>query len=389
MRKFLTLTVFVISIYSFSQAGMKFEEPDFKTVLAKAKKENKLVFLDAYAVWCGPCKLMVKNIFPLQTVGDFYNANFINVKIDMEKGEGIELAKKFKVQGYPTYLFIDGDGNEVHRTMGYVKEEDFIQFGKDALNPAGRMSTLVKRFEDGDRNPEFLKSLVEKALMSDRDFYEKVLVAYYDTNKGKELSKDDVNLLMYGMYSTESAAYSIFKQRKTDIEKVLSPANYKKIENGLLLSKIYKNTYNKETKTLDENQYLKQVEEILTKDEAQKALLSAKANIAYSKKDFPTWEKLSLEKYKDVSQVDPNELNSISWRFFENVTNKDALQKAITWAKESIKKDEGYYNTDTLAHLYSKVGDKENAKIWAKKSIELAKVKGEDSAETQKLLDSL
>lgn len=87
MRKFLTLTAFVISIYSFSQARMKFEEPDFKTVLAKAEKENKLVFFDAYAVWCGPCKLMVKNIFPLETVGDFYNANFINVKIDMEKGE--------------------------------------------------------------------------------------------------------------------------------------------------------------------------------------------------------------------------------------------------------------------------------------------------------------
>jgi uncharacterized protein YyaL (SSP411 family) len=59
----------------------------------KAKKENKLIFVDAYASWCGPCKLMVKNIFPLKTVGDYYNSHFINAKIDMEKGEGIELAK--------------------------------------------------------------------------------------------------------------------------------------------------------------------------------------------------------------------------------------------------------------------------------------------------------
>lgn len=389
MRKILTLTVLVISIFSFGQGGMKFEEPNFKAVLAKAKKENKLVFLDAYAVWCGPCKLMVKNIFPLQTVGDYYNANFVNVKIDMEKGEGIELAKKYKVQGYPTYLFIDGDGNEVHRTMGYVQEADFIQFGKDALNPEGRMSSLVKRFESGDNDPEFLKSFVMKALYADRALYEKALIRYFDVNKRKELTKEDVNLLQYGISSTESPVYQIFKDRKTDIEKIITPAAYTKFENNLLLSKAYKSNYNKETKTLDEAQFLKQIQGFLTKDEAQKALLSAKGNIAFSKKDFATWQSLMIEKYKETSNVDANELNSVSWRFYENVTDKAALQKAILWAQESVKKDEGYYNTDTLAHLYSKIGDKQNAKIWATKSIELAKTKGEDFEGTKKLLESL
>ena len=110
MKKFITLTAIILSAFSFGQTGMKFEESTFKVALEKAKKEKKLIFLDAYATWCGPCKLMVKNIFPLQSVGDYYNSNFINTKLDMEKGEGLELAKKYGVKVDPTDLFMYGDG---------------------------------------------------------------------------------------------------------------------------------------------------------------------------------------------------------------------------------------------------------------------------------------
>ena len=389
MKKFITLTAIILSAFSFGQTGMKFEESTFKVALEKAKKEKKLIFLDAYATWCGPCKLMVKNIFPLQSVGDYYNSNFINTKLDMEKGEGLELAKKYGVKVYPTYLFIDGDGKEVHRTVGYVKEEDFIQFGKDAINPEARLTTLVKRFEDGEKDPVFLKDLAFKMMYSDQALFSRILGRYFEVNAGKELTKEDINLLLQSLNSVESETYKIFKEKKTEIEKVIKPEAYTKINNNLLLAKVYKNNYNKDTKVLNEKQYLSEAETILSKDEAQKALLSAKAKVALAKKDIPTWQNLMIEKYKDVTNIDPYELNDISWRFFENVTDKTGLLKAITWAEESVKKLESAHNTDTLANLYNKVGDKPNAKKWATKSIELAKAKGDDYASTKKILDSL
>ena len=104
MKKTAILSLLFFAVIAFGQ-GIKFEEGNFKSLLAKAKKENKLIFIDAYAVWCGPCKLMVKNIFPLKPVGDYYNANFINAKIDMEKGEGIELAKKIQCKSFPNISF--------------------------------------------------------------------------------------------------------------------------------------------------------------------------------------------------------------------------------------------------------------------------------------------
>ncbi|WP_449401351.1 thioredoxin family protein [Chryseobacterium wanjuense] len=158
MKKLAILSSLFIGAIAFAQ-GIKFEDTNFATVLAKAKKENKLVFIDAYTTWCEPCKLMVKNVFPQKAVGDYYNSHFVNAKIDMEKGEGIALAKKYNVKAYLTYLFVDGNGELVHRTLGYVEENDFIQFAKDAGDPSKRLTALKQKFENGEKDPEFLKTL--------------------------------------------------------------------------------------------------------------------------------------------------------------------------------------------------------------------------------------
>ena len=68
-----------------NKRSIVFEEIGLKEALEKAKKENKLVFIDAYTAWCQPCVMMGKNVFTLDKVADFYNRNFINLKIDFGK----------------------------------------------------------------------------------------------------------------------------------------------------------------------------------------------------------------------------------------------------------------------------------------------------------------
>lgn len=104
----------------------------WKEILAQAKKENKLVFLDAYTTWCRPCIMMAKNVFTLNHVAEYYNTNFINVTMDMEKGDGPALVKKYKIRAYPDFLWIDGDGRIVHRNGGYQEADVFIATGKEA-----------------------------------------------------------------------------------------------------------------------------------------------------------------------------------------------------------------------------------------------------------------
>lgn len=113
--------------------GIQFIHQDWDKALQQAKEQNKLIFIDIYATWCGPCKLLQKKTFTDQNVADFFNENFINLSIDGEKTIGPMLAQKFAIQGYPTLIVTDADGKPVVYTMGFVEPENLLYFGKEAL----------------------------------------------------------------------------------------------------------------------------------------------------------------------------------------------------------------------------------------------------------------
>ena len=116
-----------------ADAGIQFKNISFEQALKEAKASNKLIFMDAYAEWCGPCKYMTANVFTEQEVGAFYNKNFINLKVDMEKGEGPALAAKYQVRAYPTLFFIDGDGKVVKKVLGAQTTQKMIQIGNELV----------------------------------------------------------------------------------------------------------------------------------------------------------------------------------------------------------------------------------------------------------------
>lgn len=113
--------------------GIQFSDMSFEDALKEAKSTNKLIFMDAYAAWCGPCKMMAKKTFTDSKVGEVFNENFINLKIDMEKGEGPALAKRYGVRAYPTLYFINGDGEVVHKIVGALGPDDFLERSAPAL----------------------------------------------------------------------------------------------------------------------------------------------------------------------------------------------------------------------------------------------------------------
>ena len=110
--------------------GISFIEGDWKKALAKAKAEKKLIFVDAYATWCGPCKKLQNEVFPDAAVGSFFNKNYINITIDVEKGQGVEFAQKYGVEVLPTLYITDENGNPITYTKGYMSASDLLKFGQ-------------------------------------------------------------------------------------------------------------------------------------------------------------------------------------------------------------------------------------------------------------------
>jgi thioredoxin 1 len=99
--------------------GIKFFNGSLMEAKLKAKAEGKFIFMDAYASWCGPCKMMQKNTFPDPLVGKVFNEKFVSVAYDMEVGEGLALSAEYPVQAYPTLFFLDADGKVISSELGF------------------------------------------------------------------------------------------------------------------------------------------------------------------------------------------------------------------------------------------------------------------------------
>lgn len=133
MKNFSGLIVLALIFSSFiwfpetTNKEIKFENITFNQALAKAKKENKMVFMNVYAVWCGPCKLLQKTTFKTDKVADSFNKSFVNINVDAEKGEGIELSRRYDVTAHPLMLVISPSGKVEKRILGYVKEDQLIK----------------------------------------------------------------------------------------------------------------------------------------------------------------------------------------------------------------------------------------------------------------------
>lgn len=157
MKKFILASVLFGAAALVAPAQTEFRHITFDEALSAAQKENKLVFVDFFTTWCGPCKMMSNKTFPQKEVGDFMNAKFIPLKLDAEN-EGAALAKKYGVKAYPTYVVIDPKGQEVAKFSGYMDGPKFIDKVNAALDPEQSPERIKARYEAGERTPKLVNS---------------------------------------------------------------------------------------------------------------------------------------------------------------------------------------------------------------------------------------
>lgn len=400
MKKILiTLVVLLVASASFAQtetasaAGIQFETGTWAEILAKAKQQNKYVFVDAYTTWCGPCKWMDKNVFPTAEAGAYFNKNFVNAKIDMEKGEGLDIAKKYNVQAYPTYLYVDGNGDLVHRVVGSMETPKFIEASSNALDPDKQYGTLIRKFDNGDRDPDFLyKASYAAQSAYDTKKAQEIGAAYLKTQSNL-LEEKNVKFISQFTGSATDPNFEFMRKNAPAFEASLGKEQY--------ASKMYQIAFQSSYADLG-------VKRDITKEQTPAVIAKAKdyfkkvlpeqegklsANFAMNvyriTKDWDNYAKQAIAYYDNNASATSMELNSVAWAFYENIDNPEYLKKALGWGLQSVKLSEEYANTDTVASLYTKLGDKKNAKEYATKAIALGKASGQDVSSTEKLLQDI
>lgn len=136
IRFILAFTIFfsfhaIAQIKKMPHKGIQFIDKDWNAILAMAKKEHKLVFVDAYAIWCAPCQEMKMSVFTDRSLASSFNQRFVNFMIDVEKKGGIEFAAHYQIDTYPTLLFINADGKLIKKIEGFIDARTLAEFAAE------------------------------------------------------------------------------------------------------------------------------------------------------------------------------------------------------------------------------------------------------------------
>lgn len=362
--------------------GINFKKDNWNAILAKAKAEDKLIFVDAYTTWCGPCKKMDRDVFVNMEVGSFYNKMFVNVKMDMEKGEGIKIARDYNVNAFPTFLFIDGNGKLMHRTAGFHSVNQFIALGNEAISPGGRLVELEKQYQEGKRDPDFLKKYTKIRYDAADGSHEEIAYQYLKTQEDWS-TEDNQKFLFAYLNSSKTEMFDYLLDNKEGFaEQYGQQAVMAKIQEVIYAS----------IEDTKEDSGLEQIGRLFQKAYPEKAdEMTARFALTFYRQagDREKYMDAALAYHKKYPTKDQAELNETAWTFYRISKDKKRLKKAVKLAKKSIALDSNYYNNDTLAHLYSALGKKRKAVKQARKAIVLAEKDSIDAAATMELLEGM
>ena len=194
----------ILPLSSFAQ-GVDFRDLTMQEALDAAAKEKKLVFVDFYTTWCGPCKKMSAEVFTQTQVGEFFNKAFVNLKLDAEKGEGKIAARKYNVSAYPTFVVLNPEGTEVYRTVGSMEADAFVEKVRKGIDPKWSPDGLTRRYGKGERTPELVNDYA--MLMMEQKKYEegeRVIAEYFGKLSDKRRVKPE-NFFLYSRYALNAA----------------------------------------------------------------------------------------------------------------------------------------------------------------------------------------
>lgn len=377
------ISVLFISLFylnSFAQKGIQFNTGSFEELKAEAAKSNKLIFMDAYASWCGPCKWMAAKVFTEEKVGTFYNTNFVNAKVDMEKGEGIELAKMFQVTAFPTLLYIDAKGNVVHRGLGARDVDEFIALGNIALDPNKRLGGQLEKYQAGNRQKDFLFGYIKAIMGANMPFDQPMEELYKQLNETEIVAENSWEILQEGLAKSEGFIWETFIQYKDQlIKKYGEAAVIAKAEEVLTgdAFRIYRNNGNIDA-------FKATIKKAGIAD-PEKVLGAARLELAWRKKEYANYGYEVVNYFKKFPNQPANWLNQHAWNFYEQIEDKAQLQEALKMAKKAVELDPSYAVMDTYAAVLYKSGNSKEALVWADKAIAKGKASDQDVSGTEEL----
>src|ERR1700733_8455024 len=392
-----------------SAKGIQFVQGlNWEQIMAKAKRENKYIFVDVFATWCGPCKMMDKQVYPNDTVGRLINDRFIAVRLQMDStfqddkqvkswyATASSFGKSYTIAGFPSYLFFTPEQKLVYKDIGYMNVLDFIKLVNKALDPKSVLFySLLEDFKAGRKDYKvmgdlalFVKKVIADKTMANsiaRDYKENYLD---NLNEGKSFSKE--NFVFIGEFpnlmNTADIFFHLCYTRPDEVDRILNNHGWAKFKVNYVITKdelerkLFKD--NKPIfKTPDWNKIRADIHRKYDNIDVKKLVLDYQVNYYRRLKDWEQWVKYKGQR---ITEYPPKlgglgiyrELNMDgAWDAFKYCNNRTVLVKTLYWIDIAIASDTSEWDRkdyfDTKANLLYKLGKVDEAILNEEKAIKI------------------
>jgi thiol-disulfide isomerase/thioredoxin len=381
------LLLLPFALHAQDTSGIQFEHAaGWSAILAKAKAENKYIFMDCFTTWCGPCKFMSEHIFPLAESGAYFNPKFISVKVQLDttakdddhvKGwyaDAHALMMKYGIHAFPTYLVFTPDGKAVHRLVGSrLDAKTFIADIGEALDTSYQYYTQLEEFDHGRRDSAFLRRLVWACVsVYDKEHARDVAKAWFATQSDL-YTPDGIKLMSQLTHSSKDPGFDLFLHHAAEADKVMSAGFAERTVSDILMDE---DVIPKFATGGSFGPDWKEIERDLAKSyPAQAGEVTGRGKVLYyaAKKDWPHFEMTIvafMQKYG--ASALPSDLNDYAWTVFQNCPDMTCVADALDWSKRSFKDQQIPAYMDTYANILYKLGRKDEAITWEQKAMDLA-----------------
>lgn len=369
MFRVFTILILIAGFCLYTTAqGIPFMDGSWAEVVKKAKEEKKLIFVDAYASWCGPCKKMDQLTFTHQAVTKYFSSRFISFKIDMEKGEGPQLNSLFKVTAFPTLLFISPEEEIVHKITGFQEANKLMDQAEIALGKYNPARDMEESYKNGNREEgfvlEYVKTLSEAGKPT-RD----IVNSYFKGKSLANISEGEVQILFYGMEESDSRYFETLAGSLPVLRSYLPEAEIEeKIEKVCMATVVKAFEYQYDVLLQDAKEHYRSV------CPEKASLFEKKADLSYSllQKDeekVNKWAMALAEKEYSTEADKLRKLNETIADVFGKNAMTDLRIKLLSKAVDIQENAETYIE---LAQVFFSRGDREKAVESLERAVELS-----------------
>jgi thioredoxin-related protein len=401
---------------SMSHKGIHFLRfSNWEEAKKKAREENKFIFLDLYATWCGPCKQMENQVYVDKAVGNYFDDHFLSIKVQMDqtKNDNVDvknwyadakaIEKTYKIGAYPTFLFFSPSGALVGNEIGFKDPKEFLAIADTAVGAERIYYRLLESYRGGKKEYHKIPYMLARATkLSGNKLADSLSHDYLDYLSGEARSqlftKEKLSFIAFNMKTSYSQFFNIFYRDGDRVDAVMRKRGYAlgvvdaiiAAEEVVPSLKLFYRQNTKDMIQVGAAPNWDSIGEVISlkynKKYAERIIRSEMAEFYYKTGNRADYINVSLIQYRKheldttESEIDAR-LNELAWFVFLNSNNKERIDTAVEIIRGVLKRNNSFSGhfiflpMDTYANLLYKnsvlnhVGRVENAISWEQRAL--------------------